>query len=276
MDVPTLHSWLRASHIVAGFLGLVAFWMTLLAKKGGGVHLLCGRIFVICATVVISTSLIVCGWGLIDPLGLFRPENRPSAADAAEVVNKVRFFGALLGAATVYTLIPLVLGVRVVQTRREPHRLAGLGIKLLLWSQVAVSAALVAYASVHLSRDISDALYAMLLAVGIGGLGASWWDLRFVAKPRFSPMFWWYKHMEFMLRTGIAFHTAFFIFGAKPWLGSLGSGPWALVPWVLPSAVGVPAAWLWIQHYRRKFGDVIPAPLADAEGTDSPSVTPIR
>jgi len=101
MDVSTLHSWLRASHIVAGFLGLAAFWLTLPARKGGRVHIACGWGFVICAAAVIVTSLIVCGWRLIDPLGPLRTGNYPSAPDAAEVANRVRFFGALLGAANV-------------------------------------------------------------------------------------------------------------------------------------------------------------------------------
>lgn len=67
---------------------------------------------------------------------------------------------------------------------------------------------------------------------------------------------WWYKHMEFMLRTGIAFHTAFAVFVLTPWLGRLGSGTWALAPWLLPAAVGIPGICLWVRHYRRKFAEL--------------------
>lgn len=253
LDTSSIHSWLRMGHIVAGFLGIAVFWLPLLVSKGCRVHVVCGRVFVGCAAVVIGTALVVCGWQLIDPIGFLRPEDRPSAEHATDFAAQVRLTAAFLGALAVYTLIPLVLAVRVIRTRQDPARLSGLGIRLLLWSQVGVSLALIAFTSAHMIMDSSALLYAVVLAVGISGLGSVWWDLRFVANPRSSPMFWWFKHMEFMLRTGIALHTAFFVFGLQPWLGALGNGPWALVPWLLPTAVGAPAIWLWVRYYERKF-----------------------
>ena len=48
MDSSTFHSWLRAVHIGAGFLGLAVFWLPLLLRKGSRAHVMCGRVFVGC------------------------------------------------------------------------------------------------------------------------------------------------------------------------------------------------------------------------------------
>ncbi|MCE2540754.1 MAG: DUF2306 domain-containing protein, partial [Acidobacteria bacterium] len=62
-----------------------------------------------------------------------------------------------------------------------------------------------------------------------------------------------------MLGGGIAFHTAFIVFGAqRVWAYEL-AGPLAIVPWILPTVVGIPAIVVWTRYYRRKFG---PAPAA--------------
>ena len=66
-----------------------------------------------------------------------------------------------------------------------------------------------------------------------------------------------------MLGAGIAFHTAFIVFGARQWFAlKLFGGPTALVPWVLPSAVGIPTISIWIRSYRRRFGELPPPPAS--------------
>jgi len=70
---------------------------------------------------------------------------------------------------------------------------------------------------------------------------------------------WFYAHMGALLGAGIAFHTAFLVFGSRALsdLSLFGSFNW--VPWILPALIGVPGGRYWEAHYRRKFGD-----LADA------------
>ena len=61
--------------------------------------------------------------------------------------------------------------------------------------------------------------------------------------------------MGAMLVTGVAFHTAFVVFGFGR-LFNLGlTGFVAVVPWILPTLIGVPALVIWTRHYQRKFGD---------------------
>ena len=77
--------------------------------------------------------------------------------------------------------------------------------------------------------------------------------LRLMRDPGGRRMGWFYSHLGSMLGGGIAFHTAFLVFGAQRLWAYEIAGPLAVVPWILPTVVGVPAIALWTRHYRRKF-----------------------
>lgn len=265
MDWAIPYSWLRTVHIDAAFLGLVAFWLPLLVRKGSRTHVVCGWVFFGCASLTLVTAFVICGWRMIDPIGSLPPELRPPDEQTAEVVRRVRLIFPFLGALAFYTFGTLILAVRVVRSRDNTSILTGASTRLLVWSQLVVGLALIVYASVLWAQKPTEILASVPLGAGVAGVAAAWWDLRFIQKPQTSDMFWWYKHMEFMLRTGIAFHTAFAVFVLTPWLGKLGNGSWALAPWVVPAVVGLPAIWLWVRHYRRKFGELVPTAIVGEE-----------
>lgn len=68
-----------------------------------------------------------------------------------------------------------------------------------------------------------------------------------------QPMGWLFGHLGAMLGGGIAFHTAFAVFGAQRLFSYEISGPLALAPWLLPTIIGIPAIILCSRYYRRKF-----------------------
>jgi len=65
-----------------------------------------------------------------------------------------------------------------------------------------------------------------------------------------------------MLGGGIAFHTAFLVIGAGRLLGAQLSGFVAVVPWVLPALIGIPATAIWVGYYRRRFNEDGPVKAA--------------
>ena len=68
--------------------------------------------------------------------------------------------------------------------------------------------------------------------------------------------------MGSMLGGGIAFHTAFAVFGApRLWAYEI-AGPLAVLPWILPTVIGIPTIAVWTRRYRRKFNPA--PPPADA------------
>lgn len=68
-----------------------------------------------------------------------------------------------------------------------------------------------------------------------------------------QPMSWFYSHMGSMLGGGIAFHTAFAVFGVQSLVSYELPGPLAILPWLLPTIVGVPAIIAWRRRYQRRF-----------------------
>ena len=149
------------------------------------------------------------------------------------------------------------MGVRVVHTKRNPELLATWGLRTLIALGGVAGAALFAFGLWHMRTAGVGSRYMVCVFVGVLGVLDSMGGFRFLANPRPTPMAWWYKHMECMLACGIGFHTAFLVFGAGrliplEWL----PGAMRLVPWILPTAIGVPAIVIWVRHYRRKFGEL--------------------
>ena len=105
-------------------------------------------------------------------------------------------------------------------------------------------------AMIALAFTVRQPVFAALSPIGLLiGRG----NLRYARRPAASHMSWWYEHMRSMLAGGIAFHTAFLVIGAGRFLGTYFTGPYALIPWVLPSMIGIPATQIWIGYYRTRF-----------------------
>ena len=230
---------LLLAHVGTGFVGLVAFWIPLFARKGGRVHVQAGRVYAYCAYVV-TLSAVTAAAGRIAALlaqGL-GPADRPDTWG----------FALFLGYLGVATFATVRHAIRVVETRKSPDRLRTPVHEALAWSSIAGSVAVIAFA-LAVRSDASP----ILLGLSPVGLFTGSGMLRLMRRPGARRMGWFYSHLGSMLGGGIAFHTAFAVFGAQRlWAYDL-AGPLAVVPWLLPTALGIPAIILWTGYYRRKF-----------------------
>jgi xanthosine utilization system XapX-like protein len=102
---------------------------------------------------------------------------------------------------------------------------------LLLWSSVSI----------------------VLLALGPIGLIVGRNVFNYVYRRPQEKMAWWYAHMGAMFGAGIAFHTAFLVFGSREVLDLSILGPFNWVPWVAPGIIGVFGGEYWKNMYRRRF-----------------------
>jgi uncharacterized membrane protein len=133
----------------------------------------------------------------------------------------------------------------VLETRGTPEKTrtpfhTALGIAAIAGGAGMICLALVA------RQPVFAALSPIGFLIGRG-------NLRFARQPYASRMAWWYEHMGSMLGGGIAFHTAFLVIGAGRLLDTQLTGFAAVVPWILPSLIGIPASAIWTGYYRRKF-----------------------
>ncbi len=233
------------AHIATGFIGLAAFWIPLFARKGGRVHVQAGRVFTYCAYVV-TVSAVTASAGRVVSLQV----QGIGVADRPETYGFAFFLG-YLGLATFATVRH---AIRVAATRKSPEALRTRFHEALAWMSIAGSVTVVAFALAAWS-SISP----ILLALSPVGVGVGSGILKVLRNPKPGHMEWFYEHMGSMLGGGIAFHTAFAVFGAQRlWAYEL-AGPLAIVPWILPTLVGIPAIVVWTRYYRRKFGRAAPA-----------------
>ena len=189
------------AHVATGFVGLAAFWFPLFARKGGRVHVLAGRVFTYCAYVV-TLSAVTAAAGRIAALlaqGL-GPADRPETWG----------FALFLGYLGVVTFATVRHAIRVVETRKSPERLRTPLHEALAWASIAGSAAVVAFA-LAVRSDASP----ILLGLSPVGLVTGSGMLRLMRRPGARRMGWFYSHLGSMLGGGIAFHTAFAVFGAQ-------------------------------------------------------------
>ena len=234
-------------HIATGFVGLAAFWIPVFARKGGRVHVRAGRIFTYCAYVVTLSAVTASAGRIVS----FQVQGI-GFADRPDVYGSALFLG-YLGMVTFATVRQ---AMRVVATRRAPETLRTPFHEALGWASIAGSVAVIAFA-LGVWSDSSP----ILLGLSPIGLFTGSSMLRLMRNPGAQHMGWFYSHLGSMLGGGIAFHTAFIVFGAqRVWAYEL-AGPLAIVPWILPTVVGIPAIVVWTRYYRRRLG---PAPAAAA------------
>jgi hypothetical protein len=233
------------AHIAAGLCGLVAFWVPAFARKGHAAHVQVGRVFFYATAAVAATGTVMAALLLADPLAVKPLAAAVPAERAADIAWQVRLTSVFLFYLVLITFAPVHHGVRVLATRRDPPRLRTPFHTAINAAVIAASAAMVALGA-STGRPVFLALSPIGFLVGSG-------NLKFARRPYPTPMAWWYEHMGSMIGGGVAFHTAFLVLGAGRLLGITIEGPAALVPWLLPTIVGVPASAIWVGYYRRRF-----------------------
>jgi hypothetical protein len=254
LDLADLHLALRGIHITAGALGLVTFWAAMCMKKGAAAHVRCGRAFVLCAYLVGVTAVLSAAWAEVDPLG-FGTSLGLSEDDIRRLAPERAWLFRVLGLAGISLLAYVQVGVYAVRTKAKP-RPGGNWLFLLTVGVLGVAGAGAAAMGVSGLLDSGPAIQnVMPLFLGLVAVPLTFTMLRFVRRSRPAHMDWWYKHMECMLVSGIIFHTALAITVSNRLLQQgLLSGPAALVPWVLPTVIGVPVTFVWILRHKLKFG----------------------
>jgi hypothetical protein len=241
-------------HVCAGIAGLVAFWIPAVARKGKSLHVQVGRAFLYATYVVAASGIGMASLLLADPLATKPVTSAVSPERAAEIATTIRLTSLFLFYLVLITFVPVHHGVRVLATRHAPERL-----RTPFHTAINVAVIVAAAGMVVLGVTMRQPVFAFLSVIGFL-LGPG--NLRFARRPYATPMAWWYEHMQSMLAGGIAFHTAFLVLGAGRLFGIALDGPAAIVPWLLPTVVGVPATSIWVNQYRRKFRETAPARLA--------------
>ena len=234
------------AHVATGFVGLAAFWIPVFARKGGRLHVRAGRVYAYCAYVVTLSAVTVSAGRIVS----YQVQGI-GFAERPDLYG----FALFLGYLGVVTFATVRQAMRVVATRKTPEKLRTPFHEGLGWASIAGSVTIIAYALAVWS-DLSP----ILLGLSPIGLFTGPGMLRMMRNPGAGHMGWFYSHLGSMLGGGIAFHTAFAVFGAQRFWAYELAGPFAIVPWILPTIIGIPAIVVWTWYYRRKFAPAASAP----------------
>jgi hypothetical protein len=231
----------RFIHVLFGAIGLAAFWVPVFAKKGAVNHVRFGKIFVWSAYIVLAAAgiaLVVRVSGLL--------ENGVGLDDEPSLYGFIVFLGYL----TFVTFVFVRHGMAVLQNKRDFAGLQTTLNKSLAYGAILASTGLILYALI-LAPPNKILLFALSPIGFAGGFG----NLAHMRSDPLPKRAWMYEHIGAMLGSGIAFHTAFAVFGSTR-LFDIGLTGWAaIIPWIAPTAIGIPAIFLWTRHYRLKYGD---------------------
>ena len=232
---------IRWGHIGFGFVGLAAFWVPIVARKGGKNHRFYGKIFKYCAYVVLYAAMASVVLHLGDGLSSgVTPATNPSQYG----------FLFFLGYLAIVTLVGLRHGMQVLQRKKDITTLNTSANRNMARLSILASVAIIFYALYFKPSSMI-----VLLALSPVGFGTGFGVLKAIKGKRPEKKAWFYEHMGAMIGTGIAFHTAFAVFGSSR-LFDLGlEGFIAVIPWILPALIGIPGSIIWTNHYRKKFGD---------------------
>lgn len=229
---------LRWAHTILGFIGLFVFWIPVLSKKGGKWHRQFGQIFRWSAYGVFSSAGLSL---LLNGIRLLQQGITPSQA-----INNWSFL-LFLAYLTLITAIILSHGTAVLRYKSNiaalarPWRIAAAVIAIIC------SFFIIAWAW-YWQPGNAMLLYALSPIGILNGLGM----LRFYRQREVPARSWIPEHLGALLGCGIAYHTAFSAFGARQLFEYSVTGWGAVLPWILPTLLGIPAIVFWTRQYSSK------------------------
>ena len=210
-------------HISAGFGSIILFWIPVLTKKGKNIHRKVGKVYIFLMWIVIFSGIIL----------TFNKFNE-GATDAAVFLGFLVFLAAR----------PVWYGIAILKSKeRLSPRLKNYHILL--------KAILFLYGIGMLIYAISlkgEGMAPVMLVFAVLGMFAgrdAWKDYKNTS----TSSNWLREHFEGMLFSGVAAYTAFLIIGGNEIIGEYMVGYWVLIPWLLPTVVGMAL----ILFYKNKF-----------------------
>jgi hypothetical protein len=255
----SLFQSLRWVHIAAGSIALIVFWIPAIARKGGRTHVRAGWVYAVCMSLVVVTAFAMSGLAFTIPLAVRRITQPLSPAELPDFLREQRVFASFLAYLAGVTLASGWQGIWAVRTKRVPETMRtpfslALNVVILLGGFIVLVLG-IKYRSGPL---IGLSPVGPLIAAG---------NLRYLLRGPQSRMHWWYEHLGSMIGTGIAGYTAFLVFGATRLLPSTAQSPLYTLFWILPTIIGVPAIFMTVAYYQRKFNET-----GRASGVSSPRV----
>jgi len=223
----TLFYIIRFLHIIGGFVALFVFWIPIVTKKGGQLHLISGWIYV-SGMIVVAISAFY--------MGIYRIFLDTTSSTDVISFSWFLIFISILSSASAY------YGIRVLKFKKRKGRhthLLDIGYPmLLLGSGIGISC-------YGFSQSSQLLTWFPMVGISLGIIQLLYWFKKPTRK-----MHWWFEHFSGMLACCISTITAFTVFGA-PRLLNIDSIN--ILLWFLPTIIITPIIIGLGIYYERKF-----------------------
>lgn len=217
--VPTLFHGFVVLHIAFGSVGLLAFWIPVIGRKGGPDHRKWGRVFTATMLLTGTAAIGISTATLVDPVG-----THPHLPDAEWVRG---IFGWMMQGLAVLTINLAWYGWLCI--RHQGNHAAH-----LVWHNVTLQVllTLVSLNCAWQAARIGEPLMLGMPAIGLATVATNLW---FMLRPA-RPLGWLKEHIKALVGAGISVYTAFFAFGAVRTVPALALHPGL---WAIPLVVGL-------------------------------------
>ncbi len=241
----TIHQILFYLHVICGSVGLVIFWLPMLAKKGSDLHVKSGNIFANGMLIVSISGLLMSAFLLIDPIAVRYPEGGLTAEQASRVIEQNRNLGIFLLMLSLLVFVNVRHSVLVLKAKAERTKLKNFNH---LSSIMSLFLAGVGVGLLAIDKgNILFGIFSMLSIASAIGLA------RYIFKAELKPREWIIEHLTNIIGSGIGAYTAFFAFGGRRILSEIFVGQLQLIPWILPGVIGAIASYYLANKYRKKY-----------------------
>lgn len=208
----TLSKALLSTHVIAGFLSLIIFWIPIFTKKGGNIHVKVGKVYVFLM------------WFVVISAGMLSVEN---------LLQGSYLQAAFLGFLTLITSNPLWYGIATLKHKKGMSA-AYKNAHLVFNSVIVLSGILLLLYGCTMIGQGPDM---MLFFFGVLGITNSKEVYNHFKKPT-TKEDWYKQHYSGMVITAIAAYTAFAVFGGNQLLAGKLPGYLMALPWILPTIIG--------------------------------------
>lgn len=234
-----LHSLLLKLHIALGVIALFLFWIPMLSRKGSTVHRSSGRYYGHIMKAVALSGIAMTALVWLDPIAtkgtglMVDGKISQGKLDFLMLINLFLFLLSLL----TWVTIRHATGSLLCKQNRDPLKHWTYQAPVWLLTAVAPYAAWQGFVF-NMPLVIVFSAISIVSCIGI---------LNYLHTKTVTANRWLIEHAAAMLGSGIAAYTTFFAFGGRALFANLLPGYWMMLPWLLPSLIGVPTS-IWFKR----------------------------
>ena len=204
---------LLSTHVIAGFISLILFWIPVFVRKGGDIHRKVGKVYVYLMWYVVLSALLL----------------------SIENFIQGHYISAVfLGFLTFITGRPLWSAISILKNKRQLSA-SYLMINLCFNIIIGISAIILFLFGLKIWGQAESV---MMIFFSLLGFGGGWDAIQQIRNPK-EKEDWYKEHLSGMIISAIAGYTAFFAFGGRQYFASILTDYWQILPWIAPTIIGI-------------------------------------